>query len=73
MAREVKAVTSLECGPSDGGRKVEKVVRFGAFWCTTCGRDFGLAQQVVVGLKPWAIRPGFRAYTREGWPKKLKK
>ena len=34
------------------GRKIEKVVRFGAFWCMTCGRAFGDAQQVVVGLQP---------------------
>ena len=36
MARAVKAAKCPGGAASDAGRKIEKVVRFGAFWCVTC-------------------------------------
>jgi len=37
-------------------KKIEKVVRFGAFWCMTCAGGFGGAQQVVVCSRPGRTR-----------------
>jgi len=53
MARAVKAAKCPGGAASDAGRKIEKVVRFGAFWCVTCATGFGGALHVVVWAQLW--------------------